>query len=194
MSIILAYKKGDKVYMATDTAVTANGYLIRETSEDNFKIRKSPGGILVGVTGERGLRQEIFSLIDEFTLDKNGNLTKKHIASEIVPKLYFHLMDNEMLEKPDDNVPYMKASVLIAFKDQIFDICNDFSVYRYMTYQAHGEASDFISYALAHVDNTKDITEQMIKIMKLAEKHCKNIRRPFVMINTEEIRFRLWEE
>ena len=69
MSILLAYKKDGKVFMATDTVVVSSNNMMYETAEDDLKIRKSPSGILVGVTGDRILRQNVFTFMDCFTTD-----------------------------------------------------------------------------------------------------------------------------
>lgn len=194
MSIMLAYKKGSSVYMATDTAIISYGNRMSDIAEDNLKIRKSPSGILVGITGDACVRQEIFTLLDEFTLDKYGDLTQKHIISKIIPEIYFHLLDSGMLKMPKDEPPYMDDRILLVYKDKIFLINYNFAVYRYKKYISIGDASESAAYFLAHTDETKDISEQLVKMLRVAERHCKNVAAPFVTIDTEESGFRLGEE
>ena len=187
MSILLAYKKDGKVFMATDTVVVSSNNMMYETAEDDLKIRKSPSGILVGVTGDRILRQNVFTFMDCFTTDENGDLTKKHISLKIVPKLFSGLSDLDSIRRrEDDSTPYMNTSILLAYKDKLFEICNDFAVYRYEKSQALGKAADFAAYALANVDANRDMKEQFEKILALVAKHGRNVAPPFVMINTEE--------
>ena len=194
MSVMLAYKKGDKVYMATDTAVETNGNVSSETAESGLKIRKSPDGILVGVTGDKNIRQEIFGLLDCFTLDGRGELTKKHITSEIVSRLYFYLLDHDMLEVPDDDSPYMKASVFVAYRDKLFAISSEFYVYRYTTYQVNGKAYDYAAYALANLDDEKDVEEQLADVLRFTAKRNVTVGAPFVTTNTDGKEFRFWEK
>ena len=60
MAIVIAYKKGDTVYMGTDTRVIVNEHKKNELCESNYKIQKMDNGLLVGITADRLTRQTIF--------------------------------------------------------------------------------------------------------------------------------------
>ena len=79
MSILIACKRDDTVYMGTDTKLVINNISRNELCESGYKIQKLDNGILLGITGEPIERQTIFAYSEIFTLDKNGELTKKHI-------------------------------------------------------------------------------------------------------------------
>ena len=49
MSILIAYKKNDTVYMGTDTRVIVNDFKKNEICESNYKIQKLENGILLGM-------------------------------------------------------------------------------------------------------------------------------------------------
>ena len=66
MSVILAYKKDDAIYMATDTRVVVNSCKRNDLLESNYKIQKMENGLLVGITGEMMERQTIFAYPEIF--------------------------------------------------------------------------------------------------------------------------------
>ena len=53
--------------------------------------------MLVGIAGDRIVRQTCFAFSEIFTLDKNNNLTRKHIFTQIIPKLIELLTEHELL-------------------------------------------------------------------------------------------------
>jgi len=59
MSIIVAYKNKDVVYMAADTQVTGGTTKMRTISEFNYKISKLENGILLACSGDVATHQII---------------------------------------------------------------------------------------------------------------------------------------
>ena len=195
MSVMLSYKKGDRVYMATDATMTYGDNLTTETAEDSLKIRIAPSGLLVGVTGERVVRQEIFTMLEDFTLDKRGCLTKEHITSEIVPKLFNRLIALDMVEKDNDNLPYTGAHVFLAYKDKMFMIVNKFVVLRSENYLAINISAYPLSvYPMANLDEEAEINEQLVKILKFLSKHVTTVGAPYVTIDSVDKKIKFWEE
>ena len=142
MSLVIAYKRGDTVYMGTDTRVIVNDSKKNELCESNFKIQKMENGMLVGITAERIERQTLFAYPEIFTLDKKGQLTRKHIVKEIIPRLLAVLEEEDLLQQEKDEYPYMRAKILLAYKDVLYEICSTFTIIRYETYQALGRTAE----------------------------------------------------
>ena len=99
-----------------------------------------------------------------------------------------------MLETSEDDSPYMKASVFVAYRDKLFAINNEFYVYRYTTYQVNGKAYDYAAYALANLDDEKDVEEQLADVLRLTAKRNVTVGAPFVTTNTESMKFMFWEK
>lgn len=195
MSVMLSYKKGDRVYMATDATMMYRDNLTTETAEDSLKIRIAPSGILVGVTGERLVRQEIFTMLEDFTLDKRGCLTKEHIVSKIVPKLFNRLIALDMVEKGTDNLPYMAGYVFLAYEDKMFLIDDNFWVLRSENHLAiNNSAFTVSSYPMANLDKEADINEQLVEILKFLSKHVTTVGAPYVTIDSVDKKIKFWEE
>ena len=122
MSILIAYKKDDTVYMGTDTRTIVNDHKKNELRGCNLKIQKLANDMLLGITGERLERQTLIAYSEIFTLDKNGKLTKKHIVKEIIPKLITVLEKEGLLIEKEGELPYMKAVILLVHKGTIYEI------------------------------------------------------------------------
>ncbi|MBQ4269842.1 MAG: hypothetical protein IJB97_09380 [Clostridia bacterium] len=193
MSILIAYKKGDTVYMGTDTRVIVGGCKRNELGECNYKIQKLDNGILVGVVGERMERQTLLANAEElFTLDKKGELTKKHIVKEIIPNLYGLLYTEKLMVEKDDELPYMKADILLAYKDTFYQICTCFMVIKYEDFQALGPGVAACAQAtLLNTKETDDINARIVKALKIAAKHSQKVGAPYLLIDTKDQKYTL---
>ena len=117
-------------------------------------------------------------------------MTKEHIVTKIIPKLYEGLEVEELLEREDRGTPPItKCSIVIAYQDKLFEICRDFHVIRYEDYQAIGSGSNAILYGLSKIDKSKDINEQLLQLLKLSAKHDANVSAPFVLIDTKNLQY-----
>ena len=191
MSILLAYKRKDTVYMGTDTRVIVNDVKRNELCACNHKIQRLENGILLGASAERLERQTIFAYSDLFTLDKNGELTKKHLVKEVVPKLYKVLQREGLLVEKEGEIPYMRAVLLLAYKDTLFEICAGFTVLRDEDCQALGFASDYAQSTLMNVKETDDVNMQIVKALDIAAKYCQYVGAPYLLIDTKEGEYQL---
>ena len=194
MSILLARVKDGVVYLATDTRIVANDDKWNELCESNYKIQRLENGMLVGVEGERTCRQAIFSLMDNFKLDKNEELSAEHILKNIAVPLFFELKDMGVLEyedKDEETYPYMKGSVILAHKDKLFEICSSFMVLRYEDYQAVGRASDFVQYAIGNQTGTEEVHEEFKRLLDCAAKYSHLVGAPYLFIDTKSQEYTL---
>lgn len=184
MSIILAYKKDDTVYMATDTRVVANEVKREDLSPSSFKIQALDNGILVGVAGDRQLRQDIFAYSEIFTLDSNQKLTKRHIVTEIMPKLYEMLNAQDHLVVKEKDIPYMKAQIVLAYKGELYEICCNLMVIKYESFLGIGKSE----HSLATLLNTKasdDINSRLVRALDITAKYNQGVGAPYVLIDTK---------
>ena len=194
MSILVAYKKGDTVFMGTDTRVCRDGVVKNELCKSNHKIQKVESGILVGVSGDLHVRQNIFAYSEIFTLNKRGELTRAHIVKEIIPKLIEMLDGEELLVKEKDTFAYMPCCILIAYKDKLYEICSSFMVIAYEDFQAVGSKTKITSFAQATLFNTKDgddVKQRIIKALEVVSKHTISVGAPYLLIDTKDQRYKL---
>ena len=189
MSILLAVKKNNTVYMATDTREIVSGNKRNNLCEASFKIQKQDNGMLVGITGDRFTRQTLFANSDVFTLNKKGKLTKKHIVTEIVPQIIDLLDAHEMLVQNEDGFIGMKARIILAYQESMFEICAGFLVIKYEDLQALGEASSGAEVVLFNSKPDDDVEERLIRALDVASKYCLTVGAPYLLINTKDLEY-----
>ena len=189
MSILLAVKKNNTVYMATDTREIVSGNKRNNLCEASFKIQKQDNGMLVGITGDRFTRQTLFANSEIFTLNKRGKLTKKHIVTEIVPQIIDLLDAHGMLMQNEDGFIGMKARIILAYQESMFEICAGFLVIKYEDLQALGEASSGAEVVLFNSKPDDDVEERLIRALDVASKYCLTVGAPYLLINTKDLEY-----
>lgn len=189
MSILLAVKKNNTVYMATDTREIVSGDKRNNLCEASFKIQKQDNGMLVGITGDRFTRQTLFANSEIFTLNKKGKLTKKHIVTEIVPQIIDLLDAHGMLMQNEDGFIGMKARIILAYQESMFEICAGFLVIKYEDLQALGEASSGAEVVLFNSKPDDDVEERLIRALDVASKYCLTVGAPYLLINTKDLEY-----
>ena len=194
MSVVMAVKQGNRIWLGADTQSTRGTDRYNQLSPNDFKVTKLPNGVLLAMTGETASSQFIQAHPEWFTIDEKKGLTKEHIVTKIVPKIYEGLEVEGLLECEDRGTPPItKSSIVIAYQDKLFEICRDLRVIRYEDYQAIGSGSNAIIYGLSKIDKTKDINEQLLQLLKISAKHDANVSAPFVLIDTQDLQYTIKE-
>ena len=127
MSVVVAIRDEDKIWLATDSQVTAGWTKSLITSQHSFKIFKVRNNINIGGVGS--LRDiNIISTSDteficENTILKN-EINFKGIVRDTVPKFFQELEKFSRVER-ENGVPYLNSQFIIAHKDQCYMICED---------------------------------------------------------------------
>ena len=125
--------------------------------------------MLVGIAGDRIVRQTCFAFSEIFTLDKNNNLTRKHIFTQIIPKLIELLTEHELLSSKNNQPPKINAEILLAYKSELFEICSNFTICKYEDYQAVGNISNYVQFILANTNKNHDVNQRIIKALDIAK-------------------------
>ena len=191
MSILIAYKKGDTIYMGTDTRTIVNDHKKNELRGCNLKIQKLANDMLLGITGERLERQTLIAYSEIFTLDKNGKLTKKHIVKEIIPKLITVLEKEGLLIEKEGELPYMKAVILLVHKGTIYEICSGFAVIKYEDFQVVGRSSDYAHATLMNTKPMDNIEGRIVKALDIVAENSQYVGKPYLLINTKELEYKI---
>ena len=195
MSVVIAVKQGNRIWFGADTQSTRGSDRYNQLSPNDFKVMKFPNGILFSATGETASLQMLLAHPEWFTVDAKKGLTKTHIVTKIVPEIYKFLDEEGALESEERGTPpTMKCTIMIAYQDKLFEICRDFHVIRYEDYQAIGSGSNAIVYGLSKLDKSKDVNEQLLQLLRLSAKHDSNVSAPFVLIDTQDLKFTIQED
>lgn len=195
MSVVAAVKQGDRVWMAADTQTTRDMDCYTRVSQCNRKISRLDNGLLVSWTGQTVAKQVVLSHPEVLTFDESKGLTKKHIVRHIVPRLFALFEEEGILEEGDGGFPMeMPGTMLLVYKDKIFEITRDFEVIRYEDYQATGSGANSIAYGLSRIDKDQDINDQLVKLLKISTKHTTTVGAPFVLIDTKDLQYVVRED
>lgn len=197
MSVIVAVKHGGIVYMGADTQLTyESGERKNSTIESERKIYKFANGLLMGAVGRADTIMRLVYAKDIFTVPSEG-LSKRHIVTEIVPKMFEFLDKRKLVVEPDedddDERCYMRCSFLLAHKDKLFYISRYFGVWENARYCIAGSGSP---YAFAHFnsfDYNGDINGQLVAAMRNCAKHDNSVSAPFMLIDSKNLEYAVRE-
>jgi ATP-dependent protease HslVU (ClpYQ) peptidase subunit len=144
MSVVVALKSGDRVYVGTDSQVTYGWRLATTLSNKNnwkiFRPEKDPD-VIVGVTGALRDRDLLYCM-EEFTDELarlKDEVNYKHIVTKVIPKILKLMQDNKRIESRNDNdTPsgtqpaadqidgqYMSSRIILTYKNDIYKISQD---------------------------------------------------------------------
>ena len=183
MSVIIAIKDKDVVYMGADTQTTAGMKRRTNLNETSFKVVRLDNGILVGFCGRVAAKQAIMSVPDVFTLDENGELTKKHIVQSIIPKL----VDN-MHDIGDEESGGLDISILLAHKGNLYKIGSGLNVLKRNDYATSGAGLYYVDYVL-RTKRELPIRQRLLKALTESAKRTESVGGPYVFINTKDRTF-----
>lgn len=187
MSVVVAVKDGEKVWVTCDSQVSMGWTKSTLTNKNNFKICKpmSNENLIIGLVGDLrdlNILSIVDDYIDELTILKDA-VDFKYIVKTVVPKIFTMLKDNNRLKKVDDLYQQMHSMLLFVYKNKIFSIHSDGSVIEHDDYYAIGSGQDF---AQGNMNETtiKDKKQIAINAVKSACKSDLYVGYPIVVMNT----------
>ena len=180
MSVIVAIKEDGVVYMGADSQTTAGMRKRSYLNETGFKIIRLENGMLVGFCGRVAAKQIIMSMDDVFTVDENGELTKRHIVKQILPKLV-----DKMQDIGDEQSGDLDVSILLAHKGNLYYIGPRLDVLKLNEYGRSGAGLLFVHYALR---KRKDlpVRERILKALCDSARRTESVGGPYVLIDTKD--------
>jgi len=145
MSVVVAIKEGDKVYVGADSQATKGGTRTTLRNPNNYKIWKVDGAenCLMGHVGNVRdaniirLMSNVIDDYDEFCKRVNYRFVVKFLVPEIVKEL----REAGFLKKNDGYVDYLDSSFLFAYRDKLYMINTDCCVVEVDDYVAIGSGA-----------------------------------------------------
>ena len=183
MSVIVAVKENGTIYMGADSQSTSGMRKTNHLNETSYKVARLENGMLVGFCGRVAARQIILSIKDVFTLDTHGNLTKRHIVNDIVPKLV-----DKMEQIGDEESGALDVSILLAYKDKLYKITSGLDVIHLTENGSSGAGRDYVNYALLTMKNLP-VKERILKALIESAKHTDTVSGPYVLIDTKDLKY-----
>ena len=185
MSVIVAVKENGVVYMGADSQTTAGRRKRNGLNETAFKIHRLKNGILVGFCGRVAATHEILSMKDVFLLDEKGQLNKKHIVKQIVPKLV-----DKMKQIGDEESGSLDVNILLAYKDNLYKITSGLDVLKLNNCGCSGAGALYTNYYLF---DKKDlpIKERVLKALIASANRTESVGGPYVLIDTCNLEYEI---
>ena len=187
MSVIVAIKSGDAIYMGCDTQTTSGKDKENRLQESTFKISKLRSGMLVGICGKVAAHQSVCDDESVFEIE-NGELTKKEIVNNIILKIKAKLKDIAGDTSENERMP---ISIILAYKDKLFEVMRDYLVVGIEDYCSKGSGCVYTFSSLANIG--LPIRERLLSGLRTSAKYCTSVSKPFVLIDTKELKYRIVE-
>ena len=185
MSVVIAVKENGVIYMGADTQVTSGNKKENELNKNSLKIALLDNGLLVGVCGKYGLKQQIIADKSIFTLDKNNMLTKQHIVTNIIPKL------SRWVKKSDKvNDTELEVSFLLAHDNNLYFIGHELNVVKINNFAKIGAGKGCVDYALSCF-NYLPARERIIKALVESANITESVSGPYALIDTKHKEFEI---
>jgi len=197
MSVVVAIKDGDKIYMGADSQVTKGGTRTTLNNPNNYKIWKVDGSdnCLMGHVGNLRdanvvrLMRDLVDDYDEFYERVNYRFVVKYLVPEIIKTL----KEAKFLKLTDDYLNYMESDFLFAYKDKLFLISSDGSVIEINDYVAIGSgASEAIGSLLSTEGQTPE--KRIVKAIKSSAANDIYVDYPIIITDTENTEFEIVTE
>lgn len=192
MGAVVAIKKNDRIYVATDRIRTRMGVRWTLKMEENLKIKRLNDGVIVCVCGHVESVQNLYVHQNWFKVPKGMEFGKKFLSTKVVPKLIDILDQKELLKRNDDGLPFMDDLYMIIKGEQIFIIDNDFGVVEAEDIGIIAADLDDM-YMRGYLDNHEknDIEELIQEAFKACSADKSNCSANIVITDTvnEEMRF-----
>lgn len=190
MSLVIAVKEKDRVVMMADSAETSGEYLSRIYDEGRYKIQVI-GEVLVGSVGKVSNVRKLLTHPEWFDT-KGKEFDKSFIVNNIVPRFYEELKNSRMLEINENELPKSKATFIIAVKDRIYKMFNDFSVMEYDRSTSAGCTTGIVYPYIKDIEHGQE-KEKMLDAMHISAKLDSAVGAPYIYIDTVDRKYEILE-
>jgi ATP-dependent protease HslVU (ClpYQ) peptidase subunit len=184
--------------MAADSQTSCGDRKTTYYGEGSRKICRLDNGILLGHVGAVHNTQIVCAHPEIFTVPEDGNMTKKYIVQNIIPKLFKLYREHDMREKEDDVPARMGDSYLLAYKDKFFQIDTVFDVEVHEHFAEIGSGGDLTHAGLIELDadeiqDEKAIEERLTELLRLSASRTMSVSGPYYLINSVDRKFKMVE-
>ena len=187
MSVVVAIKENNKVYIGVDSQVTKGGTRTTLKNPHNYKVWRVPGAphcLMAQVGSFRD--SNVVRLMDRLVTDYN--IFREHVGYEfvvkkVVPDIVEELKKYGML-KDDKYIECMDSAFIFAFEDQLYMIGRDLSVIEIDDYVAMGSGEDQAIGSLLSTEGEKP-KERIVKAIKASAAADIYVDYPIILTDTE---------
>ena len=196
MSVVVAIKSGDKVYIGADSQVTKGGTRTTLHNPNNYKVWKVDGAdhalmAHVGAVRDANVVRLMSGIIDDYDVYCD-RINYRFVVKYVVPEIIKSLKEAHFL-KDSDHIDFMDSAFLFAYKDKLYSINTDCCVLEIDDYVAIGSGSQEAIGSLLSTDG-EDPKERIIKAIKCSAASDIYVDYPIIVTDTESTDFEIITE
>ena len=190
MSVVVAIKEGNKVYIGSDSQVTKGGSRTTLKNPNNYKIWKVIGAenclmAHVGMLRDANVIRLHDDLVNDYDVYKD-RIGYRFVVKYIVPEILSSLVGAKYIK--EEHLGYMDSSFLFAYQDQLFSINSDSSVIEINDYVAIGSGAQEAIGSLVSSEG-EPARERIIKAIKASAANDIYVDYPIILTDTESTEF-----
>ena len=192
MSVVVAIKEKNRVYIGADSQVTRGGTRTTLKNPNNYKVWQAPlceNTLMAHVGNVRDgnvvrLISGLVTSYDEFY----DAVDYKFVVKNVVPEIIKALKEAHFLKMSDDYIDTMDSSYLFAYMGKLFSIGYDCSVIEVEDYTAIGSGACEAIGSL-HTTVGEDPKKRIIKAIKASAANDIYVDYPIIIADTYDEAF-----
>lgn len=196
MSVVVAIKENNIIYMGADSQITRGSSRRSFSNPNNYKIWRTKN-MMESLTGGVGLVREmnivkVASLIAEEDY-VNDKIDYDYIVSKYVPDLFKLIEAQQLVTKDMDGLPRLNSSYLLAIKDKLYSIGIDGAILEIDDFAAIGSGASAAIGSLLSTEHLPPVERIKIAI-KASVTNDIYVDYPIVISNTKSNQFEVTYE
>ena len=196
MSVVVAIKENNKIYIGADSQVTKGGTRSTLKNPNNYKIWKVRGVdnclmAHVGNVREANIVRLMDSVITSYDIYAN-RIDFEFVVKELVQRIFEELRRYGYL-KDDSYIDEMDSSFIFAYKDQLYTINSDGCVIEVSDVASIGSGKNEAIGSLVSTES-EPAKERIIKAIKASATNDIYVDYPIILIDTENTEFEIINE
>lgn len=194
MSVVIAIKENDKVYLAVDSQCTCGVSKVTLTNPNNYKIWKTKG-LDHSFMCHTGMCRDIGVVkYNCFISEKRrmlGDIDIDFVQGKMIFDMYDALKERNFTD--DENGPHMASEFLFAYRDKIYELSRGLFVLEIDDYVALGSGRDSAMGSLAATVG-EPVEERLLKAVVAAQNIDLAVGYPIIITDTESCEFKVYTE
>lgn len=196
MSVVVAIKKNNMVYLGADSQVTRGGSRSSLSNVNNYKIWKVKGveQCYMGAVG--ALRDScVLRIINGFVREIDAihdDIDYEYVVNRIEPMIRDVLIEHKFV-KEDNPYETMDSRFLFVYKNKIFTIEYG-AVIEHDDFVVIGSGESEAVGSLLSLPKELDVNERIIKAIKASAAHDIYVDYPIILANTKDCNFEVITE
>ncbi|MFH5881300.1 hypothetical protein [Liberiplasma polymorphum] len=145
MSVIVAIKQENVIFMGADSQITKGGTRRSYSNPSNYKIwriKDAKNSLMGGVGLVREINIAKMEKYFNVLAQHNNDINFDYMVLEFVPHLFKTLKENNLIKKEDNEIPASNCVYLVAYKSKLFQVGSDGAVIEIDDFAAIGSGSN----------------------------------------------------